>query len=65
MFEYRLSTIFFGLLPHGDLGETLIRWQERARQRRCLARLDERLLRDIGVDRIDALREAGKPFWRT
>jgi uncharacterized protein YjiS (DUF1127 family) len=38
--------------------------RERSRQRRALGRLDERLLRDIGVTRCDAAREAGKPFWR-
>lgn len=39
-------------------------WHMRARQRRHLARLDERLLTDIGVDRLAASREARKPFWR-
>ena len=39
-------------------------WHDRARQRRELARLDQRLLRDIGVSRYDALAEARKPFWR-
>jgi len=38
----------------------------RARQRRELAALAEceHLLRDIGVTRAEAMREAGKPFWR-
>ncbi len=31
--------------------------------RRELARLDAHLLRDIGVDRLDARREAERPFW--
>jgi uncharacterized protein YjiS (DUF1127 family) len=44
--------------------QTLQLWYERSRQRRRLARLDERLLRDIGVDRITAMEEASKPFWR-
>ena len=39
-------------------------WSARARQRRILAQLDDRLLRDIGKIRTDALMEAGKPFWR-
>jgi len=39
-------------------------WIERARQRRSLATLDDRSLRDIGITRVDAAREAGKPFWR-
>lgn len=36
----------------------------RSRQRRALAALDDRLLRDIGVTAYDATQEAGKPFWR-
>lgn len=36
----------------------------RAHGRALLARLDERMLRDIGVRREDAQREADKPFWR-
>ena len=46
------------------LGHALAIWQERDRQRRALARLDDRLLRDIGVDRSSAARETAKPFWR-
>jgi uncharacterized protein YjiS (DUF1127 family) len=37
---------------------------ERLRQRRILLELDERLLRDIGVTREQAEREARKPFWK-
>ncbi len=44
--------------------ETLLVWQERDRQRRHLAALDDRLLRDMGISRADALREAAIPFWR-
>ena len=40
-------------------------WQERMVNRRHLAELDERLLRDIGLSRYDAMREAAKPFWRS
>lgn len=36
---------------------------ELARSRHQLAQLDERLLRDIGVDRATARFEADKPFW--
>ena len=39
-------------------------WRERARQRRQLARLDARMLRDIGVTAAEAERECEKPFWR-
>ncbi len=34
------------------------------RQRRALLALDDRMLKDIGISRTDALREGGKPFWR-
>lgn len=44
--------------------ETISLWCARARQRRRLRALDEHRLQDIGVSRNDALREAGKPFWR-
>ena len=41
-------------------------WVRRSRERKDLAELlnDDRLLNDIGVSRLDALREATKPFWR-
>ncbi len=50
--------------PLDALLELLVTWQERAEQRHCLAQLDDRLLRDVGLDRLDAAREAAKPFWR-
>ena len=39
-------------------------WIERARTRRRLLTLDDRMLRDIGVSRADAWREGSKPFWK-
>lgn len=39
-------------------------WRERARERRQLLAMDDRALRDIGISRVDALREANKPVWR-
>ncbi len=50
-------------LPRSIL-ETLLVWQERDRQRRHLAALDDRLLSDIGISRAEAAREAAVPFWR-
>ena len=38
--------------------------QERARQRRALAALNDDLLKDIGVSRAMAEYEADKAFWR-
>jgi uncharacterized protein YjiS (DUF1127 family) len=42
---------------------TLLRWQELARQRRALAAMSDHMLKDLGLSRADALREAGRPFW--
>lgn len=44
--------------------DLLLEWNERTRQRRRLARLDDRLLADLGLSRVDAEQEARKPFWR-
>ncbi len=38
-------------------------WSERARQRRQLAALDDRMLKDIGLTRADVMSETDKPFW--
>jgi uncharacterized protein YjiS (DUF1127 family) len=37
-------------------------WQRR-RTRSYLTELDDRMLKDIGVTRVEARREASKPFW--
>ena len=42
----------------------LLAWQDRDRQRRHLAELDDRLLKDIGLTSGDVARETRKPFWR-
>lgn len=39
-------------------------WFERWKQRRALARLDDRLLADIGVTREEAYVETQKWFWQ-
>ena len=44
--------------------EMLFAWQERWEQRQHLKALDDHLLRDMGLSRLDAAREADKPFWR-
>jgi uncharacterized protein YjiS (DUF1127 family) len=46
------------------LFETLVTWQRRAQERRRLATLDPRLLRDMGISEAEAAREAAIPFWR-
>jgi uncharacterized protein YjiS (DUF1127 family) len=47
-----------------SLVDQIMLWQERGRSRRCLAALDDRMLRDIGIDRATAEREASRTFWR-
>src|SRR5262245_20037225 len=42
----------------------LWRWHELASQRRALLALDERMLKDIGISRAEAEREASRPFWQ-
>jgi uncharacterized protein YjiS (DUF1127 family) len=42
-----------------------LRWADRVRNRRMLAELDERMLRDIGLSCFDVQRETDKPFWRS
>ncbi len=62
-------------LAIGDLGskiserivgvsDLLQTWQERSRQRRQLAALGDRMLRDIGVSASDVERETRKWFWQ-
>lgn len=41
----------------------LVTWQIRARERKHLASLDDRMLRDVGLSRVDTMRESTKPFW--
>jgi uncharacterized protein YjiS (DUF1127 family) len=40
-------------------------WQQRHRQRSELYSLSDAILKDIGISRVDALREADKPFWQS
>ena len=39
-------------------------WTARARSRQSLRELDDRLLRDVGITRLQADHEANKAFWR-
>ncbi len=44
--------------------ETLLIWQERDQQRRALAQLDARMLKDVGLSRAEVGLELRKPFWQ-
>ena len=57
-FRHRLKTMLKPVFT------TLRHWRRRSRERAELARLDDRMLRDIGVTRCDVWREINKPFWR-
>ena len=48
----------------GQWVETLLAWRDRARQRRQLQTMSDRLLNDIGLTRADTEHEASKAFWR-
>lgn len=48
-----------------SLADTIVAWERRARERRALAEMPERMLKDLGISRVDARREAEKPFWRS
>ena len=50
--------------PVAAAGALIARWLETARQRRTLAALDDHVLRDIGITRVEAEREAERPFWQ-
>jgi uncharacterized protein YjiS (DUF1127 family) len=43
---------------------TLREWSRRSRERAELAALDDRMLKDIGLTRVDAEFLSNKPFWR-
>ncbi len=57
----RAVTLLAGVVVVGV--EKVMTRAELARSRRQLAQLDERMLRDIGVDRATARFEANKGFW--
>ena len=40
-------------------------WRQRAKERRELATLDARTLRDLGLSASDVNFEVNKPFWRS
>src|SRR6516162_2774960 len=61
----RPSGVTVGLGPVLRGSSSLLRlWWQRSRERRQLALLTDRDLHDLDLTRIDAQREARKPFWR-
>lgn len=47
----------------GKLLARLRRWRQLSYERKLLASLDSRMLRDIGISRAEAERESARPFW--
>ncbi len=45
------------------LAHRVLSWQARRAQRIALAQLDDRLLKDIGLNRVEVVHEIGRPFW--
>jgi uncharacterized protein YjiS (DUF1127 family) len=58
----RVGNIARGLWEHGKA--CIAQWRRRARSRRDLMALDRRELWDLHLTRCDAMKEAGKPFWK-
>jgi len=52
-----------GIPTFGSLLSVAAAWFERARSRDTLARMDDRMLADIGLTRAEAESEAARPFW--
>jgi len=60
----RLASRLCGMQRLAAIGlARLLRWYELARQRRALLALNDHMLKDIGISRAEAEREASRPFW--
>jgi uncharacterized protein YjiS (DUF1127 family) len=55
---------FEGAVRFADRGlVTLMGWYDVAKERRALGSMSDEMLKDIGISRTDARREAGRRFW--
>lgn len=50
--------------PSKRLYKIFKQWNKRIQERKQLAKVDERLLKDMGISRFEANQEIAKPFWR-
>lgn len=69
IFETEFALRFLAALKRIDAAlvaatDELACWQERRATRVMLRSMDDHMLRDIGLTRLDAEIEAAKPFWR-
>jgi uncharacterized protein YjiS (DUF1127 family) len=57
---------FEGALRVADRGiAILMDWYDIAQERRTLGSMSDEMLKDIGISRADAMREASRRFWDT
>ncbi len=61
---YTYQVINFIELTINQLIETISTWCIRSRNREALSFMSDRILRDIGITRIEAENEAKKYFWQ-
>jgi uncharacterized protein YjiS (DUF1127 family) len=62
----RHDTVFSNsmmLIQHSGIWSIIRGWREVSRQRKALRELSDHQLKDIGISRTDAIREAGRGFW--
>lgn len=59
----RTSTVAAPMRIGHRFRHTIALWRARAEERKALAEMDHRDLRDIGLSPGEAFAEAGKPFW--
>ena len=64
VFKVIARALSVGIRPVWFVMEAGLNGYERWRQRQALMRLDDHLLKDIGITRAEVEQEAGKPFWR-
>ena len=62
VFVDRPKRSFFNIFA--KTADGLYTWSQRSRQRRQLGKLDQRLMKDIGVSYEDVWAEINKPFWK-
>jgi uncharacterized protein YjiS (DUF1127 family) len=60
----RFSALHAPSTPSGGWVDALSRWLDAWRSRQTLDELDDHLLKDIGLTRAEARREASKFFWQ-
>jgi uncharacterized protein YjiS (DUF1127 family) len=66
-FLFRAERPDIGMRAHAAVSavaDSVSEWRERSRQRRMLGRVDDRLLRDMGLSRSDVEPARSQWFWQ-